>query len=79
MTTTISNYIVKEFHGDNPTLTIAPEDDLLAGNLLGSMDMMRLIAFLEDEFEFKVAPMDMTIDNFITIQAMANYIEGVKA
>lgn len=79
MTTTIANYIVREFHADQPGMTIAPDEDLLAANLLGSMDMMRLIAFLEEEFDFRVEPMEMTIENFITVQAMSDYIGRVKA
>lgn len=79
MTDTISTYIATEFHPDQPGLKIAPDEDLLAANLLGSMDMMRLIAYLEEEFDFRVEPMDMTIENFITIQAMADYIGRVKA
>lgn len=79
MTDTIANYIAAEFHADQPGLTIAPDEDLLAANLLGSMDMMRLIAYLEEEFDFRVEPTDMTIENFITVQAMADYISRVKA
>ncbi|MEL7162895.1 MAG: hypothetical protein AAFN92_19205, partial [Bacteroidota bacterium] len=69
---TITTYIINEFHGGDPALSIAPEDDLLAGNLLGSVDMMRLLTFLEETYEIKVAPRDMTIENFITVQAMVD-------
>ena len=79
MHTTISSFILREFHADKPDLTIGPDEDLLAANLLGSMDMMRLIAFLEEEFDFRVEPQDMTIENFITVGAMADYITRVKA
>lgn len=79
MTDTIAAYIATEFHPDQPDLKITPDEDLLAANLLGSMDMMRLIAYLEEEFDFRVEPMDMTIENFITIQAMADYITRVTA
>ncbi|MEM1359460.1 MAG: acyl carrier protein [Bacteroidota bacterium] len=74
----IANFIIQEFHGGDPDLSIAPEDDLLTSNLLGSVDMMRLIAFLEEEYDFKVAPRDMTIENFITVGAMVKYLEQVK-
>lgn len=79
MTVTIAQYIAAEFHPDQPDLTIAPDEDLLAANLLGSMDMMRLIAYLEETFDLRVEPTDMTIDNFITVQAMADYIGRMKA
>jgi len=74
----ITTFIINEFHGGDPKLTIAPDDDLLTSNLLGSVDMMRLLTFLEQEYTFKVAPRDMTIDNFITVQAMVDYLARVK-
>lgn len=74
MITTITDYIINEFHGGDTSLSIAPDDDLLSSNLLGSMDMMRLITFLEEEYQFKVEPQDMTIENFITIAAMTDYV-----
>lgn len=75
----IINYIKSEFHGDNPDLDIHPEDDLLTAGLVDSMGMMRLIQHIEEQFEIRVAPQDMTIENFITVEAMSNYIQQCKA
>jgi len=74
----IINYIKNEFHGGRPDLEILPEDDLLASGLVESMSMMRLIQFIEQEFEIKVAPQDMTIENFINVEAMVDYVERNK-
>ncbi|MEL6140161.1 MAG: acyl carrier protein [Bacteroidota bacterium] len=79
MEQTIINYIVKELHNGQIGLAIEPEDDLLGGGLVESMGMMRLIQFIEEEFDFKVAPKDMTIENFMTVSAMTKYIQSVKS
>ncbi|MEM9835090.1 MAG: acyl carrier protein [Bacteroidota bacterium] len=79
METTIIEYIRREFHGDKKNLVIQPEDDLLSSNLISSMDMIRLISFLEETFEHKIPPQDMTIDNFITVAAMRDYLQAAKA
>jgi len=79
MQQTIIDYIKNEIHGDDPTLEIAPEDDLLGGGLLASMEMMRLVEHLETTFGFRVAPQDMAVENFMTVAAMAAYVERVKS
>ncbi|WP_020568333.1 acyl carrier protein [Neolewinella persica] len=75
----ITNYIINEIHGGDPDLEIAPEDDLLGSGLLGSMEMMRLVEHLEQTYNFRVAPQDMAIENFMTIEAMTNYVTRVTA
>ena len=74
----IIHYIVSELHDGQSDIEIAPDEDLLASGLVESMGMMRLIQFIEEEFELKVAPQDMTIENFMTVEAMANFIKAKK-
>lgn len=74
----IIDYIKNEFHGDNPDLELYPEDDLLSAGLVDSMGMMRLIQHIEEQFDIKVAPQDMTIENFITVAAMCDYVKKCK-
>ena len=78
METTIINYIVDQIHDGDPDLDIAPDDDLLGGGLLGSMEMMRLVQYLEETYGFRVAPQDMAIENFMTVTAMTAYVNRVK-
>ena len=78
-TTAIANFIVNEFHGGDASLTIAPDEDLLGSGLVKSLEMMRLIEFLEQEFSIRVEPQEMTIENFMTIEAMVNYLGRITA
>ncbi len=75
---TIINFIKEELHSGQSELEIAPTDDLLGSGLVESMGMMRLIQFVEEKYKFKVAPQDMTIENFMTVEAITNYIERVE-
>ena len=70
----IIDYIKNEFHASTPSLDIEPDDDLLSAGLVDSMGMMRLIQYIEEQFAIKVAAQDMTIENFITVEAMAKYV-----
>jgi len=74
---TIINFIIQELHSGQADLEIEPTEDLLGSGLVESMGMMRLIQFVEEEYKFKVAPQDMTIENFITVEAIITYIERV--
>ena len=76
MQAAIIDYIRREIH-DDPELDITPDDDLLGTGLLGSMEMMRLVQHLEETYSFRVAPQDMAIENFMTVAAMAAYVERV--
>ena len=55
---------------------IESQDDLLEDGLIDSLGVMRLITYLESEFGVKVPPQDMVIENFITVEAMVNYIDS---
>ena len=74
----IIDYIKNELHSSTPNLDIEPDDDLLSAGLVDSIGMMRLIQYIEEQFSIKVAPQDMTIENFITVDAMAKYISASK-
>lgn len=78
MTEVIINYILQELHDGESDLEILPEDDLLGSGIVESMGMMRLIQFIEEKYDFKVPPQDMTIENFMTVEAMVNYIKKPK-
>lgn len=52
------------------------EDDLLGSGLVDSMGMMKFIAHIEEEYDITVPPQDLVIENFMTIAAIENYING---
>lgn len=53
---------------------INEQDDLLGSGILDSLGMMKLILFIEKEFNIKVPTEDMTIENFMTIEHITNYL-----
>ncbi|MEM7103981.1 MAG: acyl carrier protein [Bacteroidota bacterium] len=72
------DYVHDKLLGGRGNVELAAEDDLLGSGLVDSMGMMNLIAFIENHFELKVPPEDMTIENFMTIDAISSYLEGRK-
>jgi len=53
---------------------ISTDEDLLSSNTLDSMALIRLVASIEEKYEFKIPPTDLVIEHFINIDAMATYI-----
>jgi len=54
---------------------IAADDDLLGEEIIDSMGVMQLIAFIEETFDCSVPQADITIFNFRTVDAIASYLE----
>ncbi|MEO0625536.1 MAG: hypothetical protein AAFY91_01010 [Bacteroidota bacterium] len=71
----LTEFLKSEIIGEGPEFDLQKDEDLLSGGLVSSMDIFRLIEFLEKEYEIKVEPTDMTIDNFISVEAMENFIK----
>ena len=71
-------YITAELAGD-ASIALAADDDLLNTGLVNSIAIMRLIAFVEEQFGVAIPPQDMIIDHFISVNALVAYIEAAKA
>ena len=55
-------------------MQVEVDDDLLIGEIIDSMGMMRLVAFVEETFAISVPLEDITIQNFRTIEAIDEYL-----
>jgi acyl carrier protein len=55
------------------------DTSLFRDQLLDSMDLTALIAFLEETFSIKVKPMDIVFENLDTVNHMLAYVARKKA
>ncbi len=53
---------------------ITDDENLLLSGLIDSMGVMRLVAFISERFGISVPPEDLTIENFVSLDAMAEYL-----
>lgn len=58
----------------NGRTQVDADDDLLGEEIIDSMGVMQLIAFIEETFDCDVAQADITITNFRTIEAIEAYL-----
>ena len=66
-------YVTEELLNDEP---IDAEEPLLADGVVDSLGMMRLVAFIEEAYDISIPPEHFTIENFRTIAAIAEYLNG---
>jgi len=72
----IIQYIEEELSNEEIDGGLEATEDLLGSGILDSLGMMKLIAFLEEEFQIKVLPEDMIIENFMTVGHVGDYLES---
>ena len=76
MNNTIINYIKNQLIVGSEDIDIDAEDDLLGSGLLDSLGMMKLVGFIEKEFELKIPAQDMVIENFMTVSCISDYLKS---
>jgi acyl carrier protein len=55
---------------------VQPEDKLLTEGLVDSLGMMRLVAFIDESFQFNVPAEDVVLEHFGTVNRIAAYLRG---
>lgn len=73
------DYITDELTHEELDDVLEVDDDLLGGGILDSLGMMKLILFIEKNFDIKVPPQDMIIENFMTVGHITTYLEEKKS
>ena len=53
---------------------VSNDENLLLSGLVDSLGVMRLVAFIEKSFEFKVPAGDVKLANFQSLEAVAAYV-----
>ena len=57
-----------------PGVTIGRDDDLLSGEVIDSIGVLRLAAFVGEEFRIVVQPADFVVENFRNIAVLSGYV-----
>jgi acyl carrier protein len=58
----------------SPEVTIGRDDDLLSGEVLDSIGVIRLAAFLEKEFGIDMQSAGFVVENFQSVGVLARYV-----
>lgn len=66
----ITEHVKSEFMKDHPDLELSSDLPLIQEGIIDSLGIFLLIGVLEKEFGVSVAPEDINLENFETIDAM---------
>ncbi|MEL7535893.1 MAG: acyl carrier protein [Pseudomonadota bacterium] len=60
---------------EDAEFALSTEDELLLGDIVDSMGIMRLVQFIEDESGGAVPAEDITIEHFATVASIGRYLD----
>jgi acyl carrier protein len=72
----IRDYITNNLLESEVELTY--DDDLLNSGLVDSIGVVKLIAYIQEEFAIEVPPEEMVIENFVTINAIDTFLKTIQ-
>ncbi|MBT8207147.1 MAG: acyl carrier protein [Acidimicrobiia bacterium] len=75
MTELITTYIEQQLRDQGDEIAVRPDDDLV---LIGydSVSYVRLLAYIKSTFGLSVPDADVTVENFGSVVAISQYLDG---
>jgi acyl carrier protein len=74
----IKEFIVEEFMPDVPVDELDEDFDLLTGGVVDSLGLLKVVAWLEDEFDIAVDDSELGPDSFRTVAAIKAYVDQAR-
>ena len=74
ITQMLRTYIIQEIAYDRHDLVLTNTFNLIEQGLIDSMGILRLISFIEEQFGLILAPADLMLENFATLDAISAFI-----
>lgn len=72
----LEKYIVDEIMMANDDTKIDPDESLISNGTLDSLGLLRLIAFIEEQFDVEVEDGEVVPDNFQSLNVMESFLAG---
>lgn len=72
----IKEYIVTEFIPDIQVARLDDDYDLIAGGVIDSISLLRVITWLENRFDIPVDEVEIAEKNFASVTAICEFVEG---
>jgi acyl carrier protein len=78
-TAKIKQFIVDEFMPDVPVEDLDDDFDLLTGGVVDSLGLLKVVAWLEDEFDIGVDDSELGPDSFRTVAAIKAFVDQARS
>jgi len=76
MESVVNDYISREIVQDPALLPLSNDASLLEGGILDSLSLLRLVVFLEKQFNITVGESDLLPENFDNVNAICTYLRA---
>jgi acyl carrier protein len=73
----VKKYIVTEFLPDVAVEELEDGYDLLASGVIDSLGLLRLVSWLETEFELPIDDVEIVEQDFVSVDAICAFIDRV--
>jgi acyl carrier protein len=57
---------------------IQMDDDLLSAGIIDSLGVLQLVAFIEEQFNIQMPDEDVVLENFQSVNSLANYLDNFQ-
>jgi len=78
-TAKIKQFIVDQFMPDVPVEDLDDDFDLLTGGVVDSLGLLKVVAWLEDEFDIGVDDSELGPDSFRTVAAIKAFVDQSRS
>jgi acyl carrier protein len=78
-TTKIKQFIIEEFMPDVPVEDLESDYDLLTGGVVDSLGLLKVVAWLETEFDIGVDDSELGPESFRTVDAIREFVDKARA
>ncbi len=75
----LKHFIVTELMHDEDDEVLGDEEPLLGSGIVDSLGIMRLVSFIEEEFEVVVSDEDLVPEHFQSVNRLVAFVEHLQA
>jgi acyl carrier protein len=74
----LKSFILKEFLPDEDPDELQPDTELVSTGILDSVSTLKVISFLEEQYEVEIEAHEANIQNLNSIAAMAGLVQSKR-
>jgi acyl carrier protein len=75
----LEEFIIRDLMVADGDVSLSPDASLIESGIVDSLGILRLVAFIEENFSVVVDDIDVIPENFDTINAMNSLVERKRA
>ena len=79
VTQDLERFIIQDIMVGGKDVSLSPDESLIESGIVDSLGILRLVAFIEENFSVVVDDIDVVPENFDTINAMNSLVERKRA